>query len=290
MLERLGSSSSARRVPARGDVAARTTFEGYVRDLTFLRALQQPTPATKILLIAMGVIFLGSYAVSALVVEPAFGELDSGLRPFLIFGAKVNASIVEGQWWRVVTHTFLHGGWLHLFLNGYALFLLGTIVERMYGTERMVIIYAASGVGGGLASFWFNDAVSVGASGAIFGIFGAAIVFGFKHRKLVPAQVAKALSTGLLPWLVLSLAFGLLPFVDNAAHFGGLGVGVVCAALLRSPLRGERPRWMRTALRIVVVSIIVASVASVMLAGDYARECVASEDAWKSCNAIVEQP
>src|SRR5690606_39133033 len=146
----------------------------------------------------------------------------------------INAEIEQGAWWRLLTHTMIHGGWLHLILNGYGLFLLGTISERLFGTRRFILIYGIAGVAGAFASFYFNDAPSVGASGAIYGVFGAVIVFGFKFRTLLPERVGKALSTGLLPWLLLSLAFGLLPMVDNAAHFGGLAAGAVLAAVMRS--------------------------------------------------------
>ena len=170
----------------------------YRLELTFIRRLQAPVPATRALLWMLVGIAVAGLLFGELVVQPRFGELGEGLDPTLLFAAKINAEVNSGAYWRLLTHTFVHGGWLHLAFNAYALLVLGSLTERMLGTRRFIVLYGLSGLAGALASYVFNDVPSVGASGAIFGVFGAAVVFGFKQRRVLPARVAKAMSTGLL--------------------------------------------------------------------------------------------
>lgn len=282
------SSRGEVRPLADGGSPAQAALEAFRREVAFARALQQPAPATRAILWILAAAFGLGYAVTALAVEPRFGEVDSALRPIIAFAAKVNTQIADGQWWRLVTHTLLHGGFFHFAVNAYALYVLGSITERVFGTSRFVLIYALSGLGGALASWWFNDAASVGASGAIFGVFGAAIVFGYRDKALVPASVARALSSGLLPYLLLSLVVGLLPFVDMAAHVGGLVTGVAVALVVRSPLAGVRPSraWVEPVLRGVVWGLVVLMMVAVASAADYGAQCLSSASAWEACLAV----
>ncbi|MBE3555445.1 MAG: rhomboid family intramembrane serine protease, partial [Thermicanus sp.] len=100
------------------------------------------------------------------------------------FGAKYNPAIKAGEWWRLITSIFLHSGFFHVALNSIALYYLGLLVERMYGRARFLLIYFLAGLLGSVASFLYSDAVSVGSSGAIYGLFGALLFFGMRRRDL----------------------------------------------------------------------------------------------------------
>ena len=129
------------------------------------------------------------------------------------------------QFWRLFTATFLHAGILHIGFNAYALYLFGTIVERDYGTTKFLAIYFISGFLASAASYAFGPAlaVAVGASGAIFGVFGAFIAWNYRRRHL--AMAAQNLRWA-MTMIVLNalLAFG-FPTIDWRAHVGGLIAG-----------------------------------------------------------------
>ena len=101
----------------------------------------------------------------------------------------------RGEYWRLVMPMFLHGGWLHILGNSYALYILGPVLERVYGYGRYATIYVAAGMGGAFLSMAASKNISVGASGAIFGIAGAMLVTGYVHRTQFPRGGA-ALSGG----------------------------------------------------------------------------------------------
>lgn len=148
------------------------------------------------------------------------------------FGAKFNPAILEGEWWRIVTSMFLHIGFVHLFMNMVALYYLGSAVEKLFGTTRFAIIYLLAGISGGLASFAFNTQVSAGASGAIFGLFGALLYFGVLNKRLF----FRTMGWNLLFILALNIAFGIMmPQIDNGAHIGGLLGGFLASAVVSLP-------------------------------------------------------
>jgi len=153
------------------------------------------------------------------------------------FGAKFNPLILGGEWWRFLTPIFIHIGLLHLLMNTLALFYLGTMVERLYGSLRFFVIYLIAGFTGVLASFLFSPNLSAGASGAIFGCFGALLYFGVSNPKLF----WRTLGVNILVVLGINLAFGFtIPGIDNAGHIGGLIGGFAAAGILHLPKK-KRP-------------------------------------------------
>ncbi|HYX50939.1 MAG TPA: rhomboid family intramembrane serine protease, partial [Ktedonobacteraceae bacterium] len=146
----------------------------------------------------------------------------------ITYGAKYNQAILEGQYWRFFTPVFLHVNILHIGLNMLNLIVLGIFVERIFGHLRFLLIYLVTGVISIIASFYFApQEISVGASGAIFGLVGAYSLFIFIHRKAFRRGGIPALS-----WLVLvigiNLGIGLIiPNVDNYAHVGGFLSGCI---------------------------------------------------------------
>lgn len=149
------------------------------------------------------------------------------------WGAKVNAEIRAGQWWRLLASAFLHGNWMHFLFNAYALFVVGSLVERAYGPVRFLAIYVGSALTGSLASFALSDAMSVGASGAIFGLMSAGLLALKRGDQSVQALLSGKQLAGLGWWAAYSLLQGFThPGIDNAAHLGGLAGGAALAAVL----------------------------------------------------------
>ncbi len=164
----------------------------------------------------------------------------------LLLGAKNNFLIDQGQVWRFVSPLFLHFGLLHLLFNGYALYLLGRIIENLYGRRRFLLIFFFSGVASIVASYFATPVMSVGASGAIFGLLGAATVVGYKYRTEIPFAFRRFFGRGMVPWIALNLALGLfIDGIDNYAHVGGLLAGVLVSLFLDAPMispsRSSRP-------------------------------------------------
>ena len=150
--------------------------------------------------------------------------------------------------WRLTSATFLHGDALHLALNGVALFFLGRLCESIYGPIRALFLFVCTGTIGFAFSWLYRedgglaaDQVSVGASGAIFGMLGAGIVFGWKYRDALPEGQGTFFRRNLAPWVLLNLLAGVVinrlpwmeaPIVDNLAHLGGLLAGTILAMTL----------------------------------------------------------
>ncbi len=153
------------------------------------------------------------------------------------YGAKYNPAIVDGEWWRIFTSMFLHIGVLHLFMNMLALYFLGEAVERIFGSKRFLFIYFLGGIFGGVASFATNDAIAAGASGAIFGLFGALLFFGIHHKRLF----LQTMGTSLFVVIGINIAFGfMVPQIDNGAHLGGLIGGFIASQIIHLPKKRER--------------------------------------------------
>jgi rhomboid protease GluP len=150
-----------------------------------------------------------------------------------VLGWKDNTMIFLGnQYWRLLTAIFLHGGIVHLFMNGFSLFVIGPDTERVYGTWRFLGVYFLSGLAGSLLSYTFSPAPSVGASGAIFGLIGALSVFFYTSRHVL-GNFGQSQLQGLIAILVINLVFGLTtPGIDNLGHIGGLIGGIIAGWLL----------------------------------------------------------
>lgn len=161
-------------------------------------------------------------------------------RVLIAFGAKVNALIDEGQWWRLITPMFLHIGWFHFAINLFALWSLGPLVERMYGSSRFFLIYILSGIIATSASYAFSEAISAGASGALFGLVGALLYFGLRDRKLFMKTLGPPLF--IMLGLNVGLAFVLGGSLDQFAHGGGLIGGFLIAGLVGLPDETRRVR------------------------------------------------
>ncbi len=174
--------------------------------------------------------------VIAYIWERMTGALDSNAA-LEAHGALYGPDVMSGQWWRVFSSAFLHGSEMHILFNMIALWQVGTFVELIFGTPRMAAIYFISAIGSGYTIAWFTpDDVTVGASGAIFGLFGALAVAGFRLGARGREIMRQA--SGII---VLNLVIGFIPGtnISNSGHIGGLIAGTLCGLLL---FRIPRPR------------------------------------------------
>ena len=140
------------------------------------------------------------------------------------------ARVQQGQLYRLVSVTLVHGGFLHLFLNLYALWIVGPVVESIWGKRLFVLFYLLTAIGGSTGSFLFSHAASVGASGAIFGLVGVILAGTMAHHPVLDRR-ARAIVPQLGMFVIINLVFGFVSQaggfnIDNAAHIGGLLTGL----------------------------------------------------------------
>jgi len=216
------------------------------------RRMGRVPPVTLATLVLLAVIFVG---------EVRLGALDSK-ESIIAMGALARDRVVAGEYWRLLTAPLLHGGAEHLIGNGIALYILGMVCEAAFGPMQFVVLYVLSGLAGSLVSIVMTPGPSVGASGAIFGLQGAAIVLLRRERERLLVR-DRRVGFVLLIWAIYSIAGGLTdPFLDNGAHIGGALGGALIASRLHpvvvSPLPAERAAAARRWLWLVVALLAYA--------------------------------
>lgn len=170
----------------------------------------------------------------------------------ILFGAKYTPLILEGQWWRLITPMFLHIGIIHLLMNSMALYFLGTTVERIFGRFRFLFIFLLAGFMGNVASFVFSpQSISAGASGGIFGLFGALLFFGLVH----PRPFFRTMGANIITLVGINLLIGFLPGIDFAGHLGGLVGGFLAAAIVSLPREKNFPRQIIAFIATLLITI-----------------------------------
>jgi rhomboid protease GluP len=176
------------------------------------------TPVTSGLLVAIAIVWIYEWVTRAYMSDEAMIQL----------GAIVPGLLQRHQYWRLVAAMFLHGGWLHWFLNSWALYQLGTLYETLFGSVRFAVIYFVTGICASMASSLLGHGPAVGASGAIFGILGA-FIFSIRRSPQYRHQPwTKSLISQLVFWIVVNIAIGFsVKFIDNAAHIAGLITGLI---------------------------------------------------------------
>ncbi len=185
------------------------------------------------------------------------------------WGAIEPERIADGELWRLVSYGFLHLDWLHLGLNALGLWGLGRVVEAVFGPVRALWLFVASVVGGGLLSLVGGGTVLVGASGGLFGLLGALVTFGLRRRAALSTSVREVFGWKLWPWIVLNLVIGLaLPFVNDAAHIGGLLTGALAALPLGDRItdHGQRP-GVSLGLLVVLTTVLAWAAGMVEVRG-----------------------
>lgn len=218
-------------------------------------------PATRLLLFVIGVVFA---------LEWLWGGAETA-PTLLAMGALHPPSVHAGEIWRLGASTLLHGSILHLLFNGMVLYSLGTLLEKVLGTPRFLVLYGASALGGSLMSVaTLGDHFGVGASGALWGLLAAEAVLAYRPSGLLPPGLLPMMKQAALANLALNVVNSLRPNVDWAAHLGG---GLVAAALLLSgallnglpPLdaegdraAGHTPRWVTPTGGLLMALLAVA--------------------------------
>jgi membrane associated rhomboid family serine protease len=206
--------------------------------------------ATKVLLLAL----LAGFALEVAEGGPNALLQGPSLQKLVDLGAMQPWLIAHGQYWRLFTAIFLHEGLLHIAFNAYALWLFGQFVDDAYGTRRFVLLFFLTGLLASATSYAFSDpgTVGVGASGAVFGIFGAFIAYHYRRRDL--AQSAASLRWAVT--MILLNAFLAFSFrsIDWHAHVGGLVAGFLAGYALE----GFGPRSTRTLVRVGGIALLIA--------------------------------
>lgn len=227
----------------------------------FAARLAQATPRTWVTRLIVAVNVLVWLAMVLTGSDPALPQVQD----LIAWGGNMLPLTLE-QPWRLFTATVLHAGVIHLGFNMWVLWDAGRIAERFYGNLQFLLIYLVSGLFGSLASLFFaaRTGVSVGASGAIFGVVGALLAALFTKHARLPARLATAMRSSMLMFVGYSLFMGFVSsFIDNAAHIGGLLSGFAAAVILAE--RFDWEEYRRHALPRALAAIGAALVAAFVL-------------------------
>jgi len=213
--------------------------------------------ATSLVILANGFWLLMMLMAQMKAADPG-GLLASFSGELLVrFGSGYSPYTLGGQWWRIVTPIFLHGGLLHFFFNMYVLIQLGPLVESAYRTERFWAIYLVCGVAGSALSQLARPVNTVGASGAIFGLMGLLLVHAWREGGTMGAQIKQMLMRYAFYIVIFSL---LIPGIDHWNHFGGFAAGAALGFFVGGGeygSRSERAAWQ--ALACAGVGLVLVS-------------------------------
>ncbi len=201
----------------------------------FERGMGYAPPATLLIIVTLGAIFGWQLSSGALTSEESI----------IAAGALVRERVAQGEWWRLLSATVLHGSVEHILGNAMSLYILGMASEHAYGARSMLLIYLASGIAGSVLSAAMGPGPSVGASGAIFGLMGAVLVLFWKHHHELMVR-DKRIGVVVAAWALFTIATGLMvPMIDNAAHLGGLFGGMAMAWGIRPGILARRVVYLR---------------------------------------------
>ena len=234
--------------------------------IEFHRRLFELTPRVLVTR-AIVVVNLVVFALMAL----SSGTLFSPSGETLIeWGGNFGPKTLGDEWWRVFTSTFIHIGIIHVGLNMWVLWDAGHLVERLVGNVGFLVLYVISGVFGSVASvYWNNDVLSAGASGAVFGVFGALMGFIMLRGDSIPKSILGPLRNSGFAFLGYNLIFGYaIDWIDNAAHIGGLVAGFVCGVLMSHSLA----RTTKTSRAVRVLLTAAVGVLALLAAASFAPE------------------
>jgi membrane associated rhomboid family serine protease len=198
-------------------------------------------------------------------------EQESYYQVLVDTGAANGECIVRGQWWRLLTYAFVHGGLLHLGVNMLGLFLLGRVVEQMWGPLRFLALYFLAALGGGCAALVVQPAGIVGASGALCGVLASAGVWILLNRRHLPGRVIYAWLQTLVVNSVLVIGISAIPGVSAPGHYGGAAVGVAAGVLLNYQRFGTRAQRWPALIGLFAVPVICVGLVARAMAGDDPR-------------------
>jgi membrane associated rhomboid family serine protease len=237
-------------------------------------------PVTTALVAANALVFIAMALAGVSPVEPSVPDL-------LRWGADFGPYTLDHQWWRMLSSAFVHGGIFHIGFNMWAFWNLGRLAERIFGRWTYLLVYLSTAIAASLLSLFLHPVrVSVGASGAIFGVAGA-LITALKLGKLpIPAQNLKAILRSLLAFAGYNLFFGaVVPVIDNSAHLGGFLFGLLAGALLSRTLTADaESRAQQSKVVFVVLLVLLAG------AGAYLQQSRGYVTAQKYRDLIKQSP
>jgi rhomboid protease GluP len=227
-----------------------------------------PTPGQALVtpsyLITLGLIGLNVMVFLVMVLR-GVSPIAPSPQQAIAFGADYGPLTLNGEWWRLLTSMFVHFGIIHIGLNMWCLWNLGRAAEQLMGRASYLLAYFVSGIFSSIASvFWHPLGASAGASGAIFGIAGALVAYVYLKKTPSHLTINKRMLGSLGTFIAYNLAFGALPGISNAAHIGGLLMGLVVGAAL--PAAGADEAARRSRLSLVCVFSAIALVGSAIAA------------------------
>ena len=188
---------------------------------------------------------------------------ESLTKPSLItllrFGADFGPLVADGEWQRIITSAFVHIGVVHILFNMIILWQIGSFVERLYGNLLFLVVYLGSAVAGSLMSLSMNPIViSAGASGAIFGLYGALLAYMLRRKGAIPLHMVSGIRNGAIAFIVFNLIFGMQAGIDNWCHLGGLLGGFFLGAIVAPPFESEERSRYSLIMAIFGAAIVVA--------------------------------
>lgn len=185
--------------------------------------LHLPTYRPRVTYVLLGIV------VTIFAVQTLTGGDESVL---LEWGANMGPRVTLGEYWRLFTANFLHANLLHLAVNMYALYVIGTEVETFYGPQRFLTIYLIACLAGAICSYTFTYRVSVGASTGLFGLFSTLVAF-FTRNRAVFGEMSRSRLSNLVFVIAINVFIGLsIPAIDNWGHLGGFVGGIILGWLL----------------------------------------------------------
>jgi len=188
-------------------------------------------------------VFLGMILAGVSVTNPTGQQL-------IPWGANFTALTLGGEWWRLLTCVFVHSGIIHIALNMWCLWNLGALAESLYGHATFAVVYLVCGIGASLTSLWWHtNILSVGASGAVFGIAGALVASFYLGEFAGPSMLVGNTLRSVVTFVGYNLLFGAVSGrTDNAAHVGGLVTGLILGAAIAKVAPGREAFAQRTAI------------------------------------------
>lgn len=210
--------------------------------IDFERGMRRIPPVIVLIIAVNAAVFAWEIASGVFVSSKQM--IEAGLQGATLIdaGALVRAKVLAGEWWRMVSAMFLHGGFDHIIGNMIVLYIVGMAAEHAFGPTRMLLVYFAGGLAGSALSLLASPGPSVGASGAVFGVLAAVVVTLYRHQKHFYVR-DKRIGIVLAGWAGYQLLTGFLtPFVDNFAHLGGIIGGALAAMVVDSRLTAQIQR------------------------------------------------
>jgi rhomboid protease GluP len=221
-------------------------------------AARNRPPVTTILIGICTAVYVGMVLSGVSPTEPS-------IRDLLTWGADAGPFTLHGQLWRALTSNYVHAGIFHIGFDMWALWNLGSLAEKIFDRWTYFLTYTACGLAGSAASLWWRPmSVSVGASGAIFGVAGALIAALYLGKLPVPPTALRGTLKSLLGFAAFNLFFGsVVPGIDNSAHIGGFLCGLAIGAAMAKHLMA--PPAVRRSWRLAVFSVTAILLATAFL-------------------------